>query len=54
MCSGGIREGERNLDGSVRLKGGGCRFEATEYVAAVNHATANGAVPPDMPRGLWA
>lgn len=44
-------------DGRWVCKGGprpeGCGFHADEYAQAVNHATQNGATPPDMPRDQW-
>lgn len=43
LCAGGLRPpaGQR------------CGFETRDYGDAVNHATAHGATPPDMPRDLW-
>lgn len=54
VCSGGVRTGQRDRDGRTTFSGGGCDFHSTEYAEAVNHATAYGAVPPDMPREAWA
>jgi hypothetical protein len=48
VCSGGPRE-----QGKGMADGLGCPFSTRDYVAAVNHATQNGARPPDMPRDLW-
>lgn len=44
VCSGGERQHGRL----------GCDFVTPEYDKAVNHATQNGAVPPDMPKEMWA
>lgn len=54
VCSGGVRHGQRDRDGRTTWTGGGCDFASHEYAEAVNHATAYGAVPPDMPREAWA
>lgn len=54
VCSGGVRHGQRDRDGKATFSGGGCDFASHEYAEAVNHATAYGAVPPDMPREAWA
>jgi hypothetical protein len=44
VCSGGERK-----SGAL-----GCDFATHEYDKAVNHATVNGAQPPDMPKEMWA
>jgi hypothetical protein len=48
VCTGGPREPGKGLSHGL-----GCAFKTREYVDAVNHATAHGATPPDMPRGEW-
>lgn len=43
VCKGGMRS----------PFGDPCAFETSQYAEAVNHATAHGAMPPDMPRDQW-